>query len=322
MPALDLVPALVIPAFSLALVGLVQGAGISGSTPNPDGSYPDASHDFRGQGVANLVAGVAQGMPVGGSMSATSLVRNAGARSALAPLVAAVVMALTILLASDLIALTAMPALGALLVIVGTRTLRPANLAMVWRTGAIQASVLAMTFVLTLVVPLQYAVLSGVGLAVLLHVTSQSNRITLVRWVFDDGVALPREVPPPAVLEAGEIVVLVPYGSLFFAAAPRLEAQLPALSGDATDAYVVLRLRGSDDLGSTAIGLLTGYAVRCRAAGATLVLAGVGARVLEQLRATRSLAEIGEENVFAATDRLGASIGAALAHIEARRDRA
>lgn len=318
LPALDMVPALLVPALSLALVGLVQGAGITGSMPNPDGAYPDPSSDFRGQGVANLLAGVAQGMPVGGSMSATSLARDAGSRTALANLVAALVMGATILLASDLIAGTAMPALGALLVIVGVRTLRPADLAMVWRTGAIQATVVAMTFGLTLLIPLQYAVLSGVALAVVLHVTRQSNRITVVRWVFDEGQPLPREVPPPAVLEPADTVVLVPYGSLFFASAPRLEEQLPAVPAAAPGACVVLRLRGSDELGATAIGLLTSYAARCRAAGATLVLAGVSDRVVEQLVATKGMPEIGEENVFVATDRLGASLRAALDSIASR----
>ncbi|CAM3247812.1 SulP family inorganic anion transporter [Nocardioides dubius] len=319
LPALDLVPALLVPALSLALVGLVQGAAISGSMPNPDGAYPDASADFRGQGVANLFAGVAQGMPVGGSMSATALVRDAGAATALANLVAAVVMAATILLAAPVIAATAMPALGALLVIVGVRTLRPATMLMVWRTGITQATVLTLTFVLTLLIPLQYAVLTGVAFAVLLHVTSQSNRIAVVRWVFDEGQVLPREVPPPARLDAGEVVVLVPYGSLFFAAAARLEEQLPAPAAVADDAFVVLRLRGSDDLGATSLGVLTRYAERCRAAGATLLLVGVGERVLEQLRVTGGMRALDEENVFAATDRLGASVGTALAAIEERR---
>jgi SulP family sulfate permease len=321
LPSLDLVPVLVIPALSLALVGLVQGAAISGSTPNPDGTYPDASTDFRGQGVANLLAAAARGMPVGGSMSATSLVRDAGARTALANLVAAAVMAGTILLAADLIAGTAMPALGALLVIVGIRTFKPADVALVWRTGAVQATVLALTFGLTLLIPLQYAVLSGVALAVVLHVTRQSNRITLVRWVFDEGELLPREVAPPAVLEPGATVVLVPYGSLFFAAAPRLEEQLPTVPASAPDAYVVLRLRGSDDLGATALGLLTGYAARCRAAGATLVLAGVGEQVVSQLAATGGLQVIGADNVFAASARVGHSLTAALDSIALRRSR-
>ena len=56
-PDLRLVPALLVPALSLALVGLVQGAGISANFPNEDGSYPDASRDFVGQGVANVAVG-------------------------------------------------------------------------------------------------------------------------------------------------------------------------------------------------------------------------------------------------------------------------
>jgi sulfate permease, SulP family len=36
-PMLRIVPSLLIPAISLAFVGLVQGAGISASFPNPDG---------------------------------------------------------------------------------------------------------------------------------------------------------------------------------------------------------------------------------------------------------------------------------------------
>ena len=39
MPSLALVPVLIIPALSLAFVGLVQGAGISANFPNPDGTY-------------------------------------------------------------------------------------------------------------------------------------------------------------------------------------------------------------------------------------------------------------------------------------------
>ena len=80
LPLLRLVPALIVPALSLAFVGLVQGAGISANFTNPDGSYPDASRDFVGQGVANVASGLLQGMPVGGSVSASSLNKEAGAR--------------------------------------------------------------------------------------------------------------------------------------------------------------------------------------------------------------------------------------------------
>ena len=61
LPVLALVPSLVVPALSLAFVGLVQGASISANYPNPDGSYPDVSRDFAGQGAANVAAGAVPG---------------------------------------------------------------------------------------------------------------------------------------------------------------------------------------------------------------------------------------------------------------------
>jgi SulP family sulfate permease len=317
LPDLALTGSLLIPALSLAFVGLVQGAGISNSVPNPDGQYPDASGDFRGQGVANIAAGLFQAMPVGGSTSATALIRVAGARTRLANLVAGLVMAVCVLLFGDAIAYVAMPALAGLLILIGVRTFRPHEVLMVWRTGSTHAAVMAVTFVLTLVIPLQYAVLVGVGLSVVLYVARQSNKITVKRWRFTPGAVLPEEEDPPAVLEPGKVLVLMPYGSLFFAAAPVFEAQLPEVTAESSGSVVIVRLRGKDELGSTFIKALARYHAALSAVGSRLVLVGVGPRVLDQLTATRTLHQLGADAVYPARPRLGDALTEALADAQA-----
>ena len=317
LPDLALAGPLAIPALSLAFVGLVQGAGISNSVPNPDGEYPDASGDFRGQGVANIAAGIFQGMPVGGSTSATALIRVAGARTRVANLVAGLVMAVCVLAFSDVISYVAMPALAGLLILIGVRTFKPHEVLMVWRTGPTHAAVMTVTFVLTMVIPLQYAVLVGVGLSVVLHVARQSNKITVKRWRFSPGSVLPEEEDPPALLEAGDVVVLMPYGSLFFAAAPVFESQLPQVTPDSRGSVVIVRLRGKDELGSTFIKALARYAAALSAAGSRLVLVGVGPRVYDQLAATRTLDQLGPDAVFRARPRLGDSLTEALGQAQA-----
>lgn len=312
LPDLSVVGALVVPALSLALVGLVQGAAISGSVPNPDGHYPNASADFRGQGIANLVTGLFRGMPVAGSMSATALVRAAGARTALANLSAAVVMAIVVVGLGPIIGHVTMHALAGLLILVGVRTLKLHDIVMVWRTGPIQASVLGVTFGLTLLIPLQYAVIVGVGLAIILHVARQSNRVVIRRWEFDEHSPLPRETAPPALLEAGETVVLVPYGSLFFAAAPVFKEQLPRVPARCPASVVILRLRGKDELGSTFIMVLERYSTQLREAGGLFLLSGVGPRVHQQLTSTKVMTTIGEDRVFPEAPRVGESLQAAI----------
>ena len=144
--------------------------------------------------------------------------------------------------------------------LIGWRSLKVDQLVLTWRTGPVPATTMAMTFVLTLIIPLQYAVLVGVGLAVLLHVARQSNQVVVKHWVFDDDHGFPTETDPPAELPHGEVVVLATYGSLFFASAAAFEAQLPRPVGAGTHGVVVLRLRAKEELGSTVVQVLIRYA--------------------------------------------------------------
>jgi sulfate permease, SulP family len=312
LPDLSLVGVLLVPALSLAFVGAVQGAAISSSIPNEDGTYPDISGDFRGQGIGSIVAGVFQGLPVAGSLSATGLVRTAGARTRLATLCAAVIGMATVLLFAGLVGYVATPALAGLLIIVGIRTLKPDRVRMVWRTGVVQATVLATTFVLTMIIPLQYAVLLGVALSIVLYVVQQSNRVTIRRRVFNPSSRWPSEEDPPAEIPAREVVVLQPYGSLFFAAAPMFSEQLPDVTQRSHGSVVIIRLRGKEDVGSTFIGVVTRYAERLETVGARLMLAGVSEQVYTQLHDTGAIDVVGRENVFSATSSVGESVQLAM----------
>jgi len=128
VPVLGLLPVLIVPAASLAFVGLVQGASISANFPNPDGTYGDVSRDFVGQGAANVAAGIFQGMPVGGSVSASALNKAAGARTRQSLLIAAVVMAVVVVAFGEVVGNVAMPALAGLLMLIGFRTIKPEDL--------------------------------------------------------------------------------------------------------------------------------------------------------------------------------------------------
>jgi len=306
LPSLWMIPGLIIPAFSLAFVGLMQGASITQSVPNPDGEYPDASGDFVGQGVANIASGLFQGVPVGGSMSATSIVTNAGARSRFANISAGIVMAITILLFAKYVGAIAMPSLAALLIVVGFRTLKPHQVEMVWKTGLIQQVVMVITFVAALLIPLQYAVLMGVALAILLFVFQQSNKITVVEWKWEPG-RLPVESAPPEVVPSNRVTVLIPYGSLFFAAAPVFEEQLPEITEETRRAVIIIAMRDKSEVGSTLLEVFDRYAKSLREQESKLMLAGVDPHVRNQIRRTGIMQSIGSENVFLVTETVGES---------------
>jgi SulP family sulfate permease len=304
LPSLDDVIFLAVPAFSLAFVGLVQGAAVSAAVPNADGKPADSSRDFIGQGAGNVVAGLFQGMPVGGSMSASSLILAAGARTRLALFIAASVMAFIVLVASGAVSLVAMPALAALLIVIGVQTIKPARVMSVVKTGALQTAVMGVTFVLTLIIPLQFAVLVGVGLGVILFVAQQSNRLRVRQLEFAEGDRV-REVDPVTTLPPHAVVVLQPYGNLFFASAPVFEAQLPKVGDDSGGSVVIVRLRGIDEIGLSLIAVLGRYLDELEQHGSTLWLTVTSERVISQLRAGGLLDRLGSERVYVGTQWLG-----------------
>jgi SulP family sulfate permease len=312
MPQWSAMFSLIIPALSLAFIGLVQGAGVSANFPDADGNYPDASRDFVGQGAANIAVGIFQGMPVGGSMSASSLVKKAGAKTRMALLISSVVMAIVILIFGDAVGYIAMPSLAGLLMIVGFRTIKPADIKAVWRTGTTQAMVMTVTFVLTMIIPLQYAVLVGVGISMILYIINQSNRVTIKRWI-PDGQGNMRETDPPETVGSSEVIILQPYGSLFFAAAPVFEELLPDIVDTTHDSVVILRLRGRTDLGSTFMDVLRRYAEELNAVDSKLVIISADERIHEQLAVTRVTVAVGSENIYTSDEWVGSTVKRAYA---------
>jgi SulP family sulfate permease len=306
IPDLSFIPALIVPAISIAIVGLVQGAGISQSYPNPDGNYPDASGDFVGQGAANIAAGFFRGMPVGGSLSATSLVISSGARSRMANITAGIVIAITVVIFGSFIEALAMPALAGLLIVIGIQTLKPHEIEKVWKTGTLQQLTMTATFVGTLIMPLQYAVFLGVVISLFLFVVDQSNQLKVFEWEIKEG-EYPVEKPAPDELLPGEVVVLAPMGSLFFAAAPIFEEELPELD-KAHRSVLIISLRGYDTVGSTFLSVLEKYDEKMAAQESKLILAEVNEELWAQLSHTGHLYRLSRDQVYEATDKVAESI--------------
>lgn len=314
LPSLAAVPSLLLPAIALGLIGLIQAAGVSQGVPNPDGTYADPSRDFSGQGIANIMAGFFQGLPVGGSLGGTAVMISAGAKSRWANMFAGLIFIVLVLLFGNLVELIAEPAIAALLIMAGLETIKVDRIADVWDVGQGPRIIMVFTFVATLLLPVQWAVLLGVALSFLVHVVRTSADIEVKELVHEvDGSF--KERPAPEKLAANSITILQVWGHLFFSGAYTLEERLPRVE-DAPRAVVILRLRGRTQIDSTMVRVLKRYALQLKANGGKLVLAGVGDHVLNQLRKTETTETISEEDIFVATDTLGAATLEALSAAE------
>ncbi len=313
LPDFTLMPALLLDAIALAIIGLVQGAGVSKAYPNPDGNYPNPSRDFVGQGAANIGAGLFQGIPIGGSMAGVVLNISTGAKSRWADIFSGLVVVLAVLLFSQAVSLVALPAMAGLLIIAGFQSVKRARIADIWATGWAPRAVMLVTLTLTLAIPLQRAVFVGVLLSILVHFFVTSSREVRLTQLTPNPDGTVSEGPAPSELASNAVTVLQIYGNMTFTGAETLEQFLPK-AGSATRPVVILRLRAQEGIGSSFITVLERYSQQIKAVGGRLMVAGVSKKVKGQLDRTETTSDLlGPENVFVATTNLGASTRAALA---------
>jgi SulP family sulfate permease len=296
---------LITTGMAVAVIVLVQGAGVAQTVPNPGGRRSSVSRDFVAQGVANIGSAFLRGLPVGGSVNQTALNVMAGARTRWASVLSGLWMIVILVVFPGLIGYVAMPALAGLLIIAGYRTIDLPEAQSIWLTGWGPRIAVVATFLTTLFLPIQAAVAIGAALTALLFLNESAQDIRIVQMLeLDDGRFAEHE--PPERLPDEQVTILGVYGSLFYAGARTLERALPATTGSVRP-VVVLRLRGRTRVGSTLIDVLDSYSRSLTAVGGRLYISGATLDVEAQLQTTGKLDLEGPVTVVRATSIIGES---------------
>lgn len=211
------IPTLVLPGVVIALVGFSEASSISRAFASEDRERWNADREFVSQGVANLVAGVTGGFPVGGSFARSGLNRVAGATSRWSGFVTGVTVLLFLPFAGVLAALPR-AVLAAIVIAAISSLFRPRALWRLWKISRAQAMVGWATFFLALVLAphVEHAVLLGILLAGAVHL-----------W---------RELTPKVTARRdGDVLCLEPEGVLWFGSVPALDDELLRHLADAPD---------------------------------------------------------------------------------------
>jgi MFS superfamily sulfate permease-like transporter len=240
------------------------------------------NRDLIALGVANAVAGLLQGTPVGAGYSATSANEAAGALSRYAGLIAAGVVLLLVLMFLPWIERIPQPVLAAIVIHAVSKSLRLKIFANYFRWHRDwQVAVAAVLAVMV------FGVLNGLLAAIVFSIawlvkSLASPRLSVLGRVGQhDYVNVERF--PQAVMAPG-LLVLRPEQPLFFANAEPLFVRARALVSGRTGTHlVVLNLEDSPDLDSTALETLGEFCDWLGARGIELRVARLGHGVREAL---------------------------------------
>lgn len=308
IPDIRLAPGLIVPALAIAVLGLVESVGITQNTPEPDGAFSDLNEDFKGQGMANIVGSFFRCMPSSGSLTATAVNLSAGAQTRLSNLCEGVVTGSIVVLLAGYVELIPMPAMAGLLIFIGIHLIKVKEIAKIWKTSPIGRGAMAVTFISTQALPLEYSIYVGVVGSALLYMYFSSLSIRVVELVRTPEGHYATQ-PAPATIPGGLTTVLAIDGSLHYASAYTLEQHLPCTTTSGLAAVVlVLRLHEQCQLDTTLVHMLERYAKRLTKAGGRLFLSGISEDFRERLSSTEAIDIIGRENIHCATPVLGEAL--------------
>ncbi len=288
-----------IASVALLLIGFSQTAGDARTFAMRHRYRIDVNQESVAQGMANVGAGVFQGMPVSTSLSASSLNESAGARTPMASLTTGALVLATLIVLAPLFSDLPKAVLAAIIIdavvfgMIDLAELRRLHrvtrfdfwIAVAAIMGVLSAGVLA-------------GVVIGVVLSIgwLIYVATRPPMALLGRQVgtqvFRDLDEHPDDETFPG------IAVLRLDGGLFFATAEALEDRIRALADtDHPLRVLVLDFEGVNFIDSQGAAKLTEILELTDADGVTLRLARVKPHVLTVLRADGIIDRIGADQI-------------------------
>ena len=156
-------------AMVIAVLALTEAIAIARAIALRSGQTIDSNQEVIGQGLGNLAGSFLSGYPSSGSFTRSGLNFDAGAKTPLAAVFAAGFLILLMALIAHWITYLPLAAMAGVLFLVAWGLIDRKEIAAIMNGPIQERVVLAVTFVATLLVQLEYAVFIGIAVSLLLR---------------------------------------------------------------------------------------------------------------------------------------------------------
>lgn len=259
----------------------------------------NANHEFVALGLANIGAGVSQGFAISGADSRTAVNDMVGGKTQLVGVIAALVIAATLLLLNKPLGWVPMPALGAVLLLAGWGLIDVQALKGFWKLSRFEFSLCLLTTVGVLSVGVLPGIFVAVSIAVLrlLYYTYRPSDAVL-GWMhgIDGQVELAKY--PQATTLPGLVIYRFDAPLLFFNADYFKQRVLAVVDGSERPNAVLLNAEAMTNLDISGLATLHEVQQILKAQGVHLSLARVTGQTLDLLQRSSMLGEIKPPLVF------------------------
>lgn len=300
----SMVRAMLPNAFTIAILAAIESLLSCVVSDGMIGSRTRTNMELIAQGAGNIGSALFGGIPATGAIARTAANVKNGGRSPVAGMVHAIVLCLMLLVLMPLVKLIPMPCIAAILFMVAYNMSG-------WRAVASTVrhapksdiAVLAVSFVLTVVLDLVYAIVVGLVLASLLFMKRMSDVTNVEGWKYIDNYNKVKsetenydEETDPDNIKYKSVpkhtLVFEITGPLFFGAADKLSN----IVNDTSEDIIILRMRSVPAMDTTVMHTLEGIYETCRKNNITLIFSHVNEQPMAVMEKAGFVDRLGRDN--------------------------
>jgi SulP family sulfate permease len=297
--SLDTIKELAPAALATTLFALTEAVSIARSLASRAGQHIDGNQEFIGQGLSNMAGSFFSGYVATGSFNRSGLNYQAGAKTPMAAVFAGVLLAAVIVLVAPLAAYLPNAAMAAILFVVAWGLIDFHHIHKILQTSRQETAVLAVTFFATLFLELEFAILAGVLLSLVLYI-SRTSRPQLISRVPNPHSPRREFITDGSLPECPQVKLARLDGSIFFGAVNHVSESLRHLSAASPDQkHLIISATGINFIDVAGAEFLAQEGKRRRESGGGLYLIRTKPAVLATLERGGYLEEIGTDHVFA-----------------------
>jgi SulP family sulfate permease len=298
-------------AFAVALLGLIEAVSISRAVATKSGQRINANQEFIGQGLSNVIGSFFSSYAGSGSFTRSGINYEAGAKTPLSALFAALALMIILLLIAPLTAYLPIASMGGVILLVAYNLIDFHHIKHVLKLSKSETAVLLTTFFATLFLELEFAIYIGVLLSLILFLAKTSTPEIPILSIDSSGegdsrkfVNLERKPLP----ECPQLKIIRIDRSIYFGSINHIQNRLAAISDNEGINHILIMATGINliDLAG-AEGLIAEHK-RLKKMNGGLYFVGLKASVYVFAAESGFVKNIGPENFFDAKSKAIAAI--------------
>jgi len=288
-------------AFAIALLGLIEASSIGRSIATKTNQRINPSQEFIGQGTSNIVGSFFSSYASSGSFTRTGVNYEAGARTPLSAILAALLLMLIVLLVAPLISYLPLAAMAGVILLVAYNLIDFDNIKKTFAFSKSESVIFSATFLSTLLFELEFAIYLGVLLSLMFFIAKTSTpEIHTLAFGSPpgEGERKLQSIRKSPLTQCPQLKIIRIDMSIYFGSINHIQKQINQIVDNQRIYHILIVATGVNFIDLAGMEGLLIENKRLKEFNGSLYFVSVNSSVLEFMEKVNFIDDIGRENFF------------------------